>query len=339
MKKPQPRAGIACMALLAGAAFAGEPEFGEPTVYGRLNLTLETARVGNAGSKTQSVDNGSRLGLRAGHNFDAETAAMVQIEGRLRHDPNDWLVKSRDTWIGLRDARFGSVRLGMMEGPLYHATYDEVSMHNHNSGRSEDKLLAEDATGGRMGRSLYYRAPLDGPVKVELLHAALKKNPAKANTDNPTHDEFAVTYEHGDAWIAGGYAESRNLKVDKAWTLAAATPIRGFVLAGLYERSAATPAAGSPTTHRNYARIALKYPIGPHEFHVNHGVAGKLSTTPDSRGAQTTLGYNYHLDAKSKVYAFATRIGNQRNASYSFLKNTPDGATNATLAVGYRRNF
>lgn len=338
MKKAY-RLSAGAMWLAATTALAGEPEFGAPKTYGRLNLTLEQAAKGNADDDPKFVDNGSRLGLRAGQGIGEETAAMVQVEGRLRHDPTGWVVRSRDTWVGLRDTRFGTLRLGMMEGPLYHATYDEVSMHNHNSGRSEDKLLAEDATGGRMGRSLYYRAPLGAPFKVELLHAKLAKDPTKVNAASPTHDEFAVTYEHGESWIAGGYAQSRNLKVDKAWTLAAATPIKGFVLAGLIERSAAIPAAGGPTARRSYARVALKYPVGPHEFHINHGVAGKLSTTPDSGAKQSTLGYNYHLTQNTKIYAFVTRIGNERNASYSFLKGTPDGTGNRSVALGLRHNF
>jgi predicted porin len=226
----------------------------------------------------------------------------------------------------------------MMEGPLYHATYDEISMHNHDSGRSSDKLLAEDATGGRMSRSIYYRAPITSPLKVELLHAFLTKDPAKDNAVNPRHDEFALTYEAGDSWIAGGYAESRNLNVDKAWTMAASTTVKSIVLAGLYERSATTPVEGV-TAYRNYARIAAKYPVGKHEFHINYAVAGSLSTRSDSGATQATLGYNYNLTEQTKVYAFATRIGNKHNASYSFIDNTPNGAANSSIALGFRRNF
>lgn len=322
----------------APTAFAGKPTFGDPGVYGRINLTLEHARVDGADADTRFVDNGSRVGVRAGKSISNDLSAMVQVEGRMQHDPNGWLVKSRDTWVGLQDAKFGTVRLGMMEGPLYHATYDEISMHNHNSARSEDKLLAEDATGGRMGRSLYYRAPILAPFKFEVLHAFLVKDPNKANAASPSHDEFAVTYEHGDSWVAGGYAESRNLKVTKAWTLAASTTVNSVVVAGVYERSAAISVGGA-TAYRNYGRVAVKYPLGQHEFHVNCGVAGSLSTTPDSGATQTTLAYNYNLTKETKLYAFATRIGNQRNAAYSFLDDTPDGAANRSIALGFRHNF
>lgn len=328
------------------AAFAEEPVFGAPTFYGRLNVTAEDTRVGGAESHVRLVDNGSRLGLRAGTVvIDGDTSVMIQLEARLRHDPNGWIdtsgsiVKSRDTWAGIQNARLGSVRYGMMEGPLYHATYDEISMHNHDSGHSSDVLLAEGATGGRMGRSLYYRAPVASPFKVELLHAFLAKDPAKANAANPAHDEFAVTYEHGESWIAGGFAESRNLNVDKAWTIAAATSVKGFILAGLYERSAQVSAGVGPTAFRSYTRVAVKYPIGSHEYHLNYGVAGNLSTTGDSGATQATLAYNYNLDDKSKVYAFATRVRNQRMAAYGFLGDTPEGASNSSIAVGYRRNF
>lgn len=318
--------------------FAAEPAFGDPTVYGRLNLTLERARVDGAAPATKFVDNGSRLGVQGGRRLGNDLSAVFQLEGRLRNDPDGWVVKSRDSWVGLQDVNLGSARFGMMEGPLFHATYDEISMHNHNSGRSEDKFLAEDATGGRMSKSVYYRAPLAGPLKVELLHAFLTKDPKKTNAANPGHDEFALTYEAGDSWLAGGYAESRNLKVDKAWTLAASTVVKGIVLAALYERSAAVPVAGA-TAYRNYGRLAAKYVVALHEFHFNVGVAGSLSTTTDSGATQTTLGYNYNLTEQTKLYALATRIGNQRNASYSFLDNTPNGAANSSIALGVRHNF
>ena len=60
---------------------------------------------------------------------------------------------------------------------------------------------------------------------------------------------------------------------------------------------------------------------------------------PDSDATQVTLAYNYNLTEKTKVYAFATRIGNKQNASYSFLDNTPDGAANSSIALGFRHNF
>lgn len=319
-------------------AFAGEPVFGDPIVYGRLNLTLERAKIEDAESNTRFVDNGSRLGLRGGGNIGSDIVAMIQVEARLRNDPNGWIVKSRDTWFGLQNVKLGIVRFGMMEGPLYHATYDEVSMHNHDSGRSSDKLLAEDATGGRMSKAIYYRAPIEGTIKVEVLHAFLTKEPAMANASNPSHGEFALTYETGTSWIAAGYAESRNLKVDKTWTLAGAITVNSIILAGLYEGSATIPLGGA-TAYRNYVRIAANYPVGKHEFHINYGVTGGLSTTPDSGANQATLGYNYNLTEQAKIYAFATRIGNKGNASYSFLDDTSSGLANSSIALGFRRNF
>ena len=332
---------LACAAVAFSLpAKAGEPEFGEPTVYGRINATIERAKISGNNADTDLVDNGSRLGLRAGKALTDETSVQIQLEGRIRpeDDHTGWILKTRDNWLGIKNDTLGTLRLGKMEGPLYHATYDEISMHNHDSGRSSDKLLWEDATGGRMTKSVYYRAPLSGPFKLELLHAFLDKGNGKPHSSNPQHDEFAVTYEVGESWIAGGYAESRNLDTNKAWTLGASTTLGGIVLAGVVERAESVPAGGT-LSYRNYARVAVKYPFGKHELHANYGVAGNWSGSPASGATQGTLGYNYNLTEKTKIYGFITRIKNDANASYSFLEHTPSGAANTSLALGVRHNF
>jgi predicted porin len=319
---------------------AGEPVFGEPTLYGRINATVERARISGDSAETELADNASRLGMRAGKAISDETLMMIQLEGRIRPegDHSGWILKPRDNWVGIKNETLGTLRLGRMEGPLYHAIYDEISMHNHDSGRSSDKLIWEDATGGRMTKSVYYRAPLPGPVKVELLHAFLDKGNGKPHASNPRHDELAVTYEFGESWIAGGYAESRDLDVNKAWTIGACTSIKGVVLAGLLERAESLPQGGE-SSRRNYARVATKYPLGKHELHANYGVAGNWSGNADSGATQSTLGYNYNLTEKTKIYGYATRIKNDANASYSFLQRTPAGASNTSLALGVRHNF
>lgn len=319
---------------------ASEPVFGEPTPYGRFNATVEQSKVSGSGAEAGLVDNGSRLGLRAGKAISDETSVMTQLEARLRpaDDHNGWLPRTRDNWVGVKNDTLGMLRLGKMEGPLYHAIYDEISMHNHDSGRSSDKLLWEDATGGRMTKSVYYRAPFPGPVKVETLHAFLDRGSEKPHASSPRHDEFAATYEFGESWVAGGYAESRDLDINKAWTIGAATTVKGFVLAGLIERAETLPEGGA-SRHRNYARVAVKYSLGSHELHANFGVAGNWSGSPESGATQGTLGYNYNLTEKTKIYGFFTRIRNDANASYSFLEHTHAGASNTSLALGVRHNF
>lgn len=333
---------------LCGGAFiflslpvmAGEPVFGVPTLYGRINATVEQSTISGNRTNTDLVDNGSRLGFRVGTAISGSTSVMVQLEGGIRpvDEQSGWVLRARDTWVGVRNETLGTLRVGRMEGPLYHATYDEVSMHNHDSGRSSDKLLWEDATGGRMTRSVYYRAPLSEPFKVELLHAFLDTDNGTPHAANPGHDEFAVTYEFGDSWIAGGHAQSRDLNVNKVWTLGASTTIGAVVLAGVIERAESTPDGGAPSL-RNYARIAVKYPWGKHELHANYGVAQNWSGSPDSGATQGTVGYNYNLTPNTKFYGYFTRIRNDANASYSFLENTPAGASNTSLALGARHNF
>lgn len=54
---------------------------------------------------------------------------------------------------------------------------------------------------------------------------------------------------------------------------------------------------------------------------------------------QVARGYNDNLPERTKVFAFATRIGNKQSASCSFLNDAPNGAGNSSIALCFRDNF
>ena len=78
-------------------------------------------------------------------------------------------------------------------------------------------------------------------------------------------------------------------------------------------------------------RVSLAYNFGPNELHVNVGKAGDYSRVNDSDATQGTVGYNYNLSKRTKVYGFYTKV----NAS----TNTPYASDFSSLAVGVRHNF
>jgi predicted porin len=48
------------------------------------------------------------------------------------------------------------------------------------------------------------------------------------------------------------------------------------------------------------------YTMGASEFHANVGHANKWSNIADSAATQWTLGYNYNLSKRTKVYGYYT---------------------------------
>ena len=118
------------------------------------------------------------------------------------------------------------------------------------------------------------------------------------------------------------------------WQPAAAAEIppppgqaRDFTLGAYYERSKFDFGGGQRRSRNNY-RLSGMYAMGASEFHLNYGLADDFSGLNNSGASQWTLGYNYNLSKRTKLYAFYTR-----------LDTDVAGADFSSVALGMRHNF
>ena len=82
--------------------------------------------------------------------------------------------------------------------------------------------------------------------------------------------------------------------------------------------------------------------MGASEFHVNVGRAGEYKNINDSDATQYTVGYNYNLSKRTKVYGYYTRINNSSEGTYGLgvvrlveaLTLTPSRLVSATILIG-----
>jgi predicted porin len=65
---------------------------------------------------------------------------------------------------------------------------------------------------------------------------------------------------------------------------------------------------------------------------VNYGSAGEFSKLAGSDASQFTLGYNYNLSKRTKVYAFYTKVDDAKQISGT-------KGDFSSMAVGLRHNF
>ena len=89
---------------------------------------------------------------------------------------------------------------------------------------------------------------------------------------------------------------------------------------------------------RSNVRLAGMYAMNQHEFHLNLGVAGDRGGA-DTGARQYTLGYNYKLSKRTKVYGFYTGVNNDAKATYSAFGSLKAGESQSSLALGIRHNF
>lgn len=303
----------AAAALAAGTASAQS----SVNLSGRLNVTLE--RQDNNGVKTyQMVNNASRIkfagsedlggGLKAGfvleHGFNVDNGAASQSRF--------W---ARQSEVNLSGG-FGMIRLGNFTSEAYFATADYISMHNHDTGPSSDALYAYL---GNDTNKIAYRTP--ELVKGMTLEAAVS---AGENVTKRGYD-LAWNYSMGALQLGAGYQ-----KQDKAnqYAIRALYELGPVVLGGMVQRDKDVYGAGSRTNYR----LTAMYTVGSLELHANIGRAGDYSKVNDSDASQFTLGYNYNLSKRTKVYGYYTKISASRNTGYA-------SDFSSIAALGVRHNF
>jgi predicted porin len=330
-------------------------------IYGRVNVTGERITVDDSSntavqpnqSNYELVDNSSRIGLRYKRELVPGNSILFQIESRVNLTDGGDVLSSRDSYIGLAGDSWGTMRLGRTIGPVYYATYDYISMHNHDTGTSSDALLALTVVGNRgfMNNTVWYTSPKFGGVTIDAAFSLLGEDRIDPGVEQPRHIGLVASYDAGPLHAAVSYANTKNDRdLDTgagiqasdatAWTIGAAYDFKFMVLGALWEMAERDTFGGSVDS--DYWRVALMFPFGQHELHFNFGL---VDTDPSDAGAkQWTVAYNYNITKATKVYAFYTTVDNESRGDFILGGSTTTitsvpGAQYSSIAVGVRHNF
>ena len=302
------------VALAAAAATSGAFAQSSVNVYGRLNVSVERQKAGDVTS-TNLQNNSSRIGFKGVEDLGGGLKAGFQIE----HGFTPTTGAAASTFWGRQaevnlGGSFGMVRLGTFTSEAYFATADYISMHNHDTGTSSDALYAST---WNHAKKVAYRTPTMGGLVAELA----------VTEGSPTTErgvDLAANYDQGPLHVGFGYNKQGD---GKQFTVAGAYTMGAITLGGYVQRDTDLSGVGSRTN----LRLAGMYTMGATELHLNFGKAGDVGNLKDSGASQFTLGVNYNLSKRTKVYGFYTKL----NAN----DNTPYADDFSSLAAGVRHNF
>ena len=326
-------------------------------VYGRINTTVEHQKIGDE-SKSVMNSNSSYIGFRGTEDLGNGLKAGFQLEGNFGSDDGTGSTGTginfqRHSEINL-SGNFGTVRLGKFNVGSYLATADYISMHNHDTGTSADALYAYVFP---EGNQISYRSPEFGGVTAEFNYGFGEKNTRTLAGDNAIGlpggvqalqgtekgaFDAALNYSNGPLGLGLGYtrAEAKRLGNDQKEQqlgLRASYALGDLTLGAYYQYYKVD--ANAFDTKRHAYRLAAMYTLGASEFHANVGRAqaykGDLSGTKTA-ATQWTLGYNYNLSKRTKVYGYFTKINNGDDAAYGV---TTAGDNFRSIAVGVRHLF
>ncbi|HEU4458250.1 MAG TPA: porin [Methylibium sp.] len=325
----------ALTAAFAGSAFAQS----SVTLYGRINTTVEF-QDNETTDRTVMNNNASRWGLRGNEDLGGGLSAFFQLENGFGSDTGAGAGGfNRDAFVGIKSASLGQLKFGRIGlGALYASTIDYIGVFNHNTGTtSEDNLYSLNIG---FQNAVEYTSPNFGPVSF-----AVTAN-ASEGTGNKTY-EGVVNFDQGSLHIGAGVSKTENQFKQDVIEGASAAIAYGFgpVLLGLnYEYSDASAAftGGTALGKRNQVTFTGMYTLGANEFHLSAGWADEWDNAPNSDAIQWTLGYNYNLSKRTKLYAFYYSIENKSGTPAAVVYGPSFAVPGDTLSVfgaGIRHNF
>ncbi|HEY1129288.1 MAG TPA: porin [Roseateles sp.] len=314
---------IALVAALAATAAA--PAFAQSvTLWGRINTSVESQKIGSADRKSVVQNNGSRLGFKGTEDLGGGLKAGFNLEHGLNSDTG---AATEGTTFWNRQASveltgsFGTIRLGNWFPDSYFSSVDRTSNHNHDTGTSSDALFSSFGFGARTNKVGYFSPTMGGFNFIGSVRAG--------EGTGPRGYDLSVNYEVAGLHVAGTFAQNNKFGATakrKAYGLEADYGFGPFLVTGYYQREEVDGFRA-----RDIGRVSAMYTLGQSEFHINVGgtKAGSDAEFRTGGAKQYTAGYNYNLSKRTKIYGFYTKT------DYNGLGQ----ADFSSLAAGIRHNF
>jgi predicted porin len=291
------------------------------TLYGIADVGIGMADIDQPGSDNtvnvfSGVQSSSRFGVRGSEDLGGGLKATFLLEHRFGSDDGSASAAdfyAGDSVLGLSGG-FGTIRMGRITSEAYYATADYIGMLNHDTGTSADFLYAYI---GDNKNTIAYNTD----VGALSLYASVSAGEGRPGVDRTL--DLAARYDLGALKFGFGYQkqdDANQYAVRASYEMGAAT------LGAYVQKDKNVYGNGSRTTFR----LTGMYVIGVGELHASFGSAGDYSNTNDSGVTQMTLGYNYNLSKRTKVYTYVNKISADNNA---YL---PDARQ---IAFGVRHNF
>lgn len=308
---------VAALVATGSSAFAQS----SVTLYGRVNLSIERQETLAGKNDTKMQNSSSRWGIKGGEDIGGGLRAGFVLESGF--NPANGQASSsfwgRQSEVNLA-GKFGMVRLGNFTSEAYYATADYISIHNHDTGTSADLLYAYLA---RDTSKIAYRTPSFGGATFEVAVTEAGSQPDRSY-------DLAANWVSGPLHLGAGYQKNGDAN---QFAFRGLYEIGAFTFGGYIQRDEDGFGAGlgSRTTYR----LSAMYAMGNAEFNLNWGHAGDYdNSVGDLATDQWTVGLNYNLSKRTKLYTFYTALNGDGENFYG----QAFGIRNS-FAVGVRHNF
>ena len=322
------------------------------TVYGRFDLGYES---NDDGAVTRKVLNSysSRVGLKGTRILSDDLTGIVQIETGVAPDDNanagTW--GSRETYAGLRSKGFGTVKFGKHDSPFKDLEGEaapmwgqgeamEVIIHGKGTAVAAGATWANFHT--RYTNVAQYETPKFANVQVKAAYSTDEVAGAAGTVKKPSY-AASVSWDTGKYYLGMAYQNTDNFN-------GMGNDLTGVKAAGSVEFGDFTAGAmwsrldNSIGKKTNNWLVAGTYKMGPAAFKATYAESSETASAAADGITMWGVEADYSLDKHTALYAFYTRITNEKNARGRFAagENTYSPAAGndpSVFAIAIRYNF
>jgi predicted porin len=309
------------LAIAVGAAVAmpGLALADGPTVYGKVNVSLENAEFDDGVNPSEDAwelnSNASRLGVKGDFDLDvAGLKAIYQAEFEISVDDGDksgQTFTQRNIYGGLKGG-FGTLKAGKFDTPTKKAQ-GKIDQFNDIGGDIKNVLSGEN----RVSNIIQYSTPALGDlVTLNAAFIPAENNDIDGDGDPETGlaDTISVSLVAEKDMFYGAISHDADMTdeliTDETGTSPAIDITRvalglkpgNFEVGALFQTAEETEADGEETSYIlsgafKIDRVKLKAQYGMTEGDVS-----------DEEATQVSLGADYKLAKASKVYVYGTQL-------------------------------
>ncbi|MEN6587211.1 MAG: porin [Sulfuricella sp.] len=367
---------IAVAIAAALAPVAAMADSGNVTIYGQMNVSVDSVESGYAGAgqrTTQINDNSSRLGFKGTEALGNGLTAVWQIESSIVGDgagrtagfqsSSNGALNARNTFVGLTGG-FGTAVLGRHDTPYKLATRSlDVFADNIADNRSIMGVSANGATtfDGRQSNVIAYISPSLSGFTGAIAYVAGAENALTSGQTKGDAWSAMGTYANGPIFASLAY-EKHNVgtagtgtlglagitdKNEKAWKLGAGYNMGDFKVGLAYEKLSDNFAADGSDAYGHHAfYLSGAYTMGANVIKAAYTKAGSLNSISNSGVKQWTLGFDHNLSKRTTAYALYSKLTNETNSGYALVGGSNGGTAlsnfnsdPSVFSVGMKHSF
>lgn len=276
---------VLSMALVAAVPAFAQEESAAPTLYGKANVAWQASDE-NGESFSELVSNASRIGVKGSLDLDNGIKGIYQAEFGVEYDDSDTF-SQRNIFAGL-EGNFGQVIAGKFDTPFKKAQ-KKVDLFSDLEGDIKSVISNSE---NRPSNSVQYTSP----KYYGMQFIADVVNSEQEDVDNAY--SMAVTWSGENAYVA--YAQDTDVEgLDvTASRLAAQYDIGAFQLGALVENEQDDTAG----TDNDGYMASLAYKVNAWTLKAQGGKSDIVA----EGGKTYSLGADYKMSSKAKVYAYLT---------------------------------